>query len=145
MKSTLFLFVFLFAMSSFGQVSEANNLDTPHTIGVGHHLSGYPILKYVAEGDMKRYTFIYKNQEYVRGDDIKFFVFLSSDAELDTFYDFLVDSFNQTEAREMKIGDVTIFTEKEHLSIKITVKHPDQASGWFLLKGKSLDKLFGRA
>jgi hypothetical protein len=145
MKFLLFLSVFLFSVASFGQVAETNARDAPHTIGIGHQLTGYPILKYVVEDDMKRFTFIYKNHEYVRGDDIKFFTFLSNDIGLDYFYEFLLDSFNRKESREIKIGDVTIVTEKEKSSIKITVKHPDQASGWFKIKQKPLEKLFGKA
>lgn len=144
MKNILYISIFLFSLASFGQISENDNSAAPHTIGVGNNLTGYPILKYVAEGDMKRYTFIYKNQEYVRGDDVKFFVFLSNDIGLDYFYEFLLDSFNKKEAREIRMGDVTVIAEKEKSFIKITVKHPDQASGWFHIKQKQLEKLFGK-
>jgi hypothetical protein len=144
MKNILYISIFLFSLASFGQISETENAATPHTIGVGNNLTGYPILKYAVEGDMKRYTFIYKNQEYVRGDDVKSFVFLSNDIGLDYFYEFLMDSFNKKEAREIRMGDITVIAEKEKSSIKITVKHPDQASGWFHIKQKQLEKLFGK-
>lgn len=144
MKYILYISILLFSITSFGQISETETAVVHHTIGVGNHLTGYPILKYVDEGDMKRYTFIYKNQEYVRGDDVKFFTFLSNDIGLDYFYEFLMDSANRKEAREIRMGDVTVISEKEKSSIKITVKHPDQASGWFIIKQKQLEKLFGK-
>jgi len=144
MKYILYFSIFLFSIASFGQISETEKAAVPQVIGVGNTLTGYPILKYVVEGDMKRYSFIYKNQEYVRGDDLKFFTFLSNDIGLDYFYEFLLDSFNKKEGREIRMGDVTVIAEKEKSSIKITVKHPDQASGWFVIKQKQLEKLFGK-
>jgi hypothetical protein len=144
MKYILYICIFLFSVASFGQISETEKAAPPHTIGIGNHLTGYPILKYAVEGDMKRYTFIYKNHEYVRGDDVKFFTFLSNDIGLDYFYEFLMDSPNQKEAREIRMGDVKVIAEKEKSSIKVTVKHPDQASGWFVIKPKQLEKLFGK-
>ena len=144
MKYILYISIFLFSMASFGQNSETEKDAAPHTIGIGNHLTGYPILKYAVEGDMKRYTFIYKNHEYTQGDDIKFFRFLSNDIGLDFFYEFLMDSFNKKEAREIRMGDVKVISEKEKSSVKITVKHPDQASGWFTIKKKHIEKLFGK-
>ncbi len=144
MKYILYLSVFLFSVASFGQISETEKSASPNTIGVGNQLTGYPTLKYVVEGDMKSYTFIYKNHEYTQGDDIKSFTFLSNDIGLDFFYEFLMDSFNKKEAREIDLGDVKVIAEKAKSSIKITVKHPDQASGWFTIKKKQLEKLFGK-
>jgi hypothetical protein len=144
MKYILFVFIFLFSVATFGQINDTEKAASPQTIGIGNHLTGYPILKYVEEGEMNRYTFIYKNQEYVRGDDVKFFTFLSNDIGLDYFYEFLMDSFNNKEAREIRMGGVPIIAEKVKSSIKITVKHADQASGWFEVKEKQLERLFGK-
>ena len=95
MKYILFTAIIFFSLTSFGQITENETAVVHHTIGVGHEMTGYPILKYVVEGDMMRYTFIYKNEEYVRGDDVKFFTFLSNEIGLDYFYEFLMDSFNK--------------------------------------------------
>jgi hypothetical protein len=144
MKYILYISIFLFSITSFGQNSNAEKAATPHTIGIGNHLTGYPILKYEIEGDMKRYKFIYKNHEYTQGDDIKFFTFLSNDVGLEFFYEFLMDSFVKQEAREIRMGDVKVISEKDKSSIKITVKHADQASGWFTINKKHLKNLFGK-
>ena len=144
MKYILFLSVFLFSVASFSQISDAENTPNQQTIGVGDQLTGYPILKYVVEGDMKRYTLIYNNQEYNRADDIKSFNFLSNDIGLDYLYEFLMDSFNKKDEREIRMGDVIISAKKVKSSIKVTVKHPDEASGWFNVKQNPLEKLFAK-
>jgi hypothetical protein len=144
MKYILYFSILFLSLTSTGQINDTEKAASPHTIGIGNHLTGYPILKYVEEGEMNRYTFIYKNQEYVRGDDVKFFTFLSNDIGLDYFYEFLMDSFNNKEAREIRMGGVPIIAEKVKSSIKITVKHADQASGWFEVKEKQLERLFGK-
>ncbi|MGK0378126.1 MAG: hypothetical protein ACJA1Z_001938 [Patiriisocius sp.] len=144
MKYILYFSILFLSLTSTGQINDTEKAASPQTIGIGNHLTGYPILKYVEEGEMNRYTFIYKNQEYVRGDDVKFFTFLSNDIGLDYFYEFLMDSFNNKEAREIRMGGVPIIAEKVKSSIKITVKHADQASGWFEVKEKQLERLFGK-
>ena len=144
MKYIQFIIIFLFSVLSFGQDTEADTDKFVNIIGVGHELTGYPTLHYIAKKKKKKYTFIFKNEEYVQADDIKFFYFLSKDTSLNDFYNFLVEAFDKDQETQLSIGDVTVIAQKVHSSIKITVKYPDQASGWFKIKKRPLDKLFGK-
>lgn len=146
MKYQLFLFCFMLAKVSMGQIGSAQSLPEYKTIG--KLINPYKYVELESNGNDYRLTF--KNLEYTEISDMAVVFFTATQKELDYFYSELVKGLTmkmKDPAVTMSFGKGRIFIQRHAGSVKqvrMTYFEEGKPAKWTWLSSSQLKRVFGK-
>jgi hypothetical protein len=146
MKNTILLFAFLFSISGFSQIGDAEKV-SENTI-IGYNWKMKPNIELartdVTNSEKKSYHIIsYQNAKYTTITDFRAIGFYADTSDLDKLFEMLLEVYTTGNEITFTLGESTLIVSKNKW-LSVYVSEQSKTDSFFLLNKRQLERLFGK-